>query len=120
MNLNGTVVPAYTLNTILSRIPIIGTILMGGKGEGLIALNYRIEGTRADPNVTFNPASALTPGILRKLIGNEKGKLPPEEEAVVEPEVSEDPASGAEIVTGIAEAPLPDAAEDESEGEGDS
>jgi len=125
MNLNGTVVPAYTLNTIISRIPIIGTILMGGKGEGLFALNYRIEGTREEPDVTFNAASALTPGILRKLVGNKKGELPPEEEAAAEPEVSDDPALEAgedvapvEAVADLAEAPLPEI-EDDSDGEGD-
>ncbi len=101
MNLNGTVVPAYTLNTIISRIPIIGTILMGGKGEGLFAVNYRISGTRDDPKVEFNPMSAITPGILRKLIGNKKGTIEPEAELAAEAPPEQTPlpeGEGAEVV----------------------
>ena len=65
LNLKGTVIPFYGLNTLLSRIPVVGSILSGGKGEGLIAVNYRLTGTFADPQVAVNPASVLTPGFLR-------------------------------------------------------
>jgi hypothetical protein len=65
LNLKGTVIPFYGLNTLLSRIPVVGSILSGGKGEGLIAVTYRLTGTFADPQVAVNPASALTPGFLR-------------------------------------------------------
>lgn len=79
LNINGTIVPAYSLNTFISRIPIIGTIIAGGSGEGLFGLNYRITGTRENPNVDFKPLSAVAPGILRKLLGSQKkGKLEPE------------------------------------------
>jgi uncharacterized protein YhdP len=67
LNLRGTVIPFYGLNTLLSHIPVLGNILMGGKGEGLIAVNYRLTGTFAEPQVTVNPASVLTPGVLRGL-----------------------------------------------------
>ncbi|MEE8294980.1 MAG: AsmA-like C-terminal domain-containing protein [Sphingomonadales bacterium] len=78
MNLNGTVVPAYGLNTFISRIPIIGTIIAGGTGEGIFALNFRITGTRDEPNVDFKELSAVAPGILRKILGSQKkGKLEP-------------------------------------------
>jgi len=110
MNLNGTVVPAYTLNTIISRIPIIGTILMGGKGEGLFAVNYRISGTRDDPKVEFNPISAITPGILRKLIGNKKGTIEPEVELAAEAPPEQTPlpeGEGAEVVAAT-DAPIDD------------
>ncbi len=76
MNLNGTVVPAYSLNTFISRIPIIGTIIAGGPGEGLFALNYRITGNRDNPNVDFKEMSAVAPGIFRKILGSQKkGRL---------------------------------------------
>jgi hypothetical protein len=65
LNLKGTVIPFYGLNTLLSRIPVVGSILSGGKGEGLIAVTYRLTGKFADPQVTVNPASVLTPGFLR-------------------------------------------------------
>jgi hypothetical protein len=65
LNLKGTVIPFYGLNTLLSHIPVVGSILSGGKGEGLISVAYRLTGTLADPQVAVNPASVLTPGFLR-------------------------------------------------------
>ncbi|MCH8172728.1 MAG: AsmA-like C-terminal domain-containing protein, partial [Proteobacteria bacterium] len=120
MNINGTVVPAYTLNTIISRIPVIGTILMGGKGEGLFAVNYRVSGTRDDPKVDISEISVLTPGILRKLIGQKKGKLEPEEETTPaeEPASAEkEPGEKEPVEEGEGE-PLPEETPDESAGEG--
>ena len=62
--LKGVVVPAYALNSILGKIPIIGMIA-GGEGEGLIAFNYSVKGTYSEPDVGVNPLSGLTPGFLR-------------------------------------------------------
>lgn len=66
--IEGTVVPAYVLNSALGRIPVLGWLITGGeKGGGVIAFNYTMKGAAADPSVTVNPLSALTPGFLRKL-----------------------------------------------------
>jgi uncharacterized protein YhdP len=65
LNLKGTVIPFYGLNTLLSHIPVVGSLLSGGKGEGLISVTYRLTGKLADPQVAVNPASVLTPGFLR-------------------------------------------------------
>jgi hypothetical protein len=65
LDLKGTIIPFYGINTLLSHIPVLGTIITGGKGEGLIAMNYSLTGQLADPEVTVNPASMLTPGVLR-------------------------------------------------------
>lgn len=66
--IEGTVVPAYVLNSALGRIPLLGWLITGGeKGGGVIAFNYTMKGAAADPSVTVNPLSALTPGFLRKL-----------------------------------------------------
>jgi len=66
LDIRGTVVPAYTINRILGKIPIIGNILIGGKGEGVFAITYKAEGSREDPKVSVNLLSALAPGFLRK------------------------------------------------------
>ncbi|MDJ0994281.1 MAG: AsmA-like C-terminal region-containing protein [Dinoroseobacter sp.] len=58
--LQGVVSPVYVINSV-------GGELLGTPGEGLIGVNYRIEGTRAAPTVTVNPLSVLTPGIFRDL-----------------------------------------------------
>lgn len=67
LDIEGTVVPAFTLNNLLGNIPILGTLLAGGKDEGVFAANFRVAGPLDDPGVSVNPLSALAPGILRKL-----------------------------------------------------
>lgn len=68
-DIEGTVVPAYALNSILGNIPIVGDILTGGSGSGIFAVTYRLTGPIGDPNVDLNPLSALTPGVLRNIFG---------------------------------------------------
>lgn len=68
INLRGAVAPIYQLNSALGNAPIIGDILVGKKGEGIVALSYSVSGERADPTVFVNPLSALTPGIFRNLM----------------------------------------------------
>ena len=63
--IEGTVVPSYTLNTMVDKIPFIGELITGGKGEGLIAAKVSLKGKPGDPDVSVNPLSILTPGFLR-------------------------------------------------------
>jgi hypothetical protein len=65
--LDGTFIPAYLVNNLLSRVPVLGQILVGGEDEGLVALAFAITGSTSDPRVTVNPLSVVTPGILRKI-----------------------------------------------------
>jgi hypothetical protein len=68
IDINGTVVPAYVINSALGRLPVIGDIFTGGeKGGGVFAANFAMSGPAADPKVTVNPLSALTPGIFRNV-----------------------------------------------------
>jgi hypothetical protein len=68
MALEGTVVPAYVLNSALGKIPVLGWLITGGEtGGGVIAFNYSMKGPTHDPGVVVNPLSALTPGFLRNL-----------------------------------------------------
>jgi uncharacterized protein YhdP len=67
LNLSGTLVPAYTLNSALGNIPVLGPLITGGEGEGIFAANFRVAGPAANPQVAVNPLSALAPGVLRKL-----------------------------------------------------
>ncbi len=83
LDVNGTVIPARLLNTLPGKIPLIGQLIVGGKGQGLVAVNYRVQGKLAEPKVSVNPASALTPGFLRgifglfKSSGNDDAEPPP-------------------------------------------
>jgi hypothetical protein len=75
INVNGLIIPAYALNSLIANIPILGNILVGGKGEGLFAITYRVKGEFDDPKVTFNPLSVFVPGILRELFEGRKGEI---------------------------------------------
>jgi hypothetical protein len=66
IELSGTLVPAYSVNSVLGKVPVLGPLLLGGKGEGIFGANFRIAGPWSDPNITVNPISALAPGVLRK------------------------------------------------------
>lgn len=74
--LSGTLVPAYALNRVLGKIPVIGPLLTGGENEGIIAATYRVEGPIDDAKVEVNPLSALAPGFLRNLFGLGADKPP--------------------------------------------
>jgi hypothetical protein len=65
--LQGTVVPAYVLNSMLGRLPLIGRLFSAEAGGGLVAVDYGLNGPMANPTVSVNPLSALTPGFLRGL-----------------------------------------------------
>lgn len=88
-NLKGVIVPAYGFNSLIGRVPIIGSIITGGDNEGLIAINYSITGPLTDPELSVNPASMLAPGILRKIFSGGKGKVSVPEITPTPPEESE-------------------------------
>jgi hypothetical protein len=67
--LTGTIVPAYFFNSLLGRMPLVGQLFSPERGSGLFAANYSVRGALADPTVSINPLSALTPGFLRNVFG---------------------------------------------------
>lgn len=71
LSLKGTIVPIDGLNKAVGKIPLIGQILTGFKGQGLIAATYKLKGDMANPDVTVNPLSVFTPGILRSIFFEE-------------------------------------------------
>jgi uncharacterized protein YhdP len=68
LDIKGTLVPAYTLNSLLGNIPVIGQLFTGAKGSGVFAVSYGVTGPLKDPKATANPVSAFAPGFLRNLI----------------------------------------------------
>ncbi len=73
VQIEGMIVPAYVLNSLIGNIPLIGPLFTGGAGGGIFAINYAVEGPVAKPTVSTNPLSALAPGILRNLFGAGSG-----------------------------------------------
>lgn len=76
VDIDGTLVPAYTANSLLGDIPVLGSILVGKKGEGIFALSYIVQGDFGKAQVAVNPLSALTPGFLRGIFKPKRDKLP--------------------------------------------
>ncbi|RAI00635.1 hypothetical protein DLJ53_15365 [Acuticoccus sediminis] len=67
MRLNGTFIPAYGVNNLFGRVPVLGQILGGGDQGGLIGVTFRFAGPLDKPALTLNPLSAVAPGIFRKI-----------------------------------------------------
>ncbi len=66
-DLNGTIVPAYSINSALGSLPVVGPLFVSRKGEGIFGFTYNVTGELKDPRVMVNPLSALAPGFLRRL-----------------------------------------------------
>ena len=67
LDIGGTIVPAYTINSIFNNIPIIGELFTGREDEGVIGVNFRMRGEWEDIDSSINPLSVLTPGLLRRM-----------------------------------------------------
>lgn len=68
IDIEGTLVPAYVLNSVLGNIPLLGGIITGGEvGGGIFAATYKMRGPLSEPKVSVNPLAALAPGVLRRL-----------------------------------------------------
>lgn len=67
VDIGGTLVPAYSINSLLGKIPLVGPVLTGRRGEGIIGIGYRISGEGGKANVLVNPLSVLTPGVFRRI-----------------------------------------------------
>lgn len=67
LDMKGTIVPSYSANSVVGKIPLLGDILTGGDGGGVFAARYTIKGDSENPEVSVNPLSILTPGFLRNM-----------------------------------------------------
>ncbi len=59
MNFQGVASPFYLVNGIGAALT--------RRGEGLFGMNFNLAGTPAQPQVSVNPLSALTPGMFREI-----------------------------------------------------
>jgi len=75
VDLDGALVPAYTANSLLGDIPVLGDLLIGNNGEGVFALSYTVQGAFDQAQVAVNPLSALTPGFLRGIFKPKRDEL---------------------------------------------
>ena len=72
-SLRGTLVPAKTLNNIISKIPVIGSIVIPKEvGEGLFGISFKMKGPKGKIKTSINPIRTLTPRFLQKIIDRDK------------------------------------------------
>ena len=72
-SLRGTLVPAKTLNKMISKIPVIGNIVIPKEvGEGLFGISFKMKGPKGDIKTTINPIRTLTPRFIQKIIERNK------------------------------------------------
>jgi len=89
MNFDGTIVPAYVVNSVLNSIPVLGSILSGGtKGGGVFAATYSYRGDPATAQPSVNPLAALAPGFLRHIFDIFKSSPPQQAQQKAQPEAT--------------------------------
>ena len=75
ISLRGTLVPAKTLNKMISKIPVIGNIVIPKEvGEGLFGISFKMKGPKGKVKTTINPIRTLTPRFIQKIIEKKKTK----------------------------------------------
>lgn len=67
VDLTGSVIPAYAVNSLPGRIPLIGGLFKDGEGGGLVGVKFDMKGPLEKPDIKFNPLSSIAPGILGTL-----------------------------------------------------
>ncbi len=69
VSLRGTLVPATTINKTISKIPLVGDILVGKKtGEGVFGVSFKIKGPPKDLKTTVNPVKTLAPRFITRTL----------------------------------------------------
>ena len=75
VSLRGTLVPATKLNSIISKLPVVGEILVGKKtGEGVVGVSFKMKGPPKDIKTTVNPIKTLTPRFIVRAVEKMKKK----------------------------------------------
>ena len=73
ISLKGTMVPAKELNKLISKIPLIGSILIPKDiGEGLFGVSFKIKGLPGKTKTSVNPIKTLTPRFITKALEKRK------------------------------------------------
>ena len=72
-SLRGTLVPAKTLNNLISKIPVVGKIVIPQEvGEGLFGVSFKMKGPKNNIKTTINPIRTLTPRFIQKIVDRRK------------------------------------------------
>ena len=69
ISLRGTMVPAKELNKLISKIPVVGRILVPKEiGEGIFGVSFKMKGLPNNVKTSVNPVKTLTPRFITKAL----------------------------------------------------
>ena len=69
VSLSGTIIPAKTLNRLISKIPIVGNVLVGSKlGEGVFGVSFKMKGLPGQIKTSVNPVKTITPRFVTRAL----------------------------------------------------
>ena len=74
VSLSGDLIPAKMINSVISKIPVIGGVLVGDqkKGEGVFGVSFKIKGLPGDIKTTVNPIKTITPRFITRHLEGKK------------------------------------------------
>lgn len=67
IDVTGTFMPVYGINSLFGQLPIIGNILGNGRDRGLLGITFKLEGPFDNAQLTVNPLSLIAPGVFRNI-----------------------------------------------------
>ena len=66
---------AKELNKLISKIPVLGEILIGKEvGEGIFGVSFKMKGLPGEIKTTVNPIKTLTPRFITRALEKRKKK----------------------------------------------
>ncbi len=83
LDLRGALIPAYAVNLLLTRVPVIDQLITGTDSMGVLAADYAVTGPAAEPEIAVSPLQFLMPGVLRNILrgfGDAPGSQPSPDE----------------------------------------
>lgn len=70
VHFEGELSPLYVLNALLAQIPLIS----GGREDGVFMTRFTLTGNRHAPQLTVNPITTVTPGLMREFLTKQGGQ----------------------------------------------
>jgi hypothetical protein len=81
LDIDGNLAPAIPFNRLVSKIPLLGTILTGSQ-DGVVVADFSLKGSSDAPDISVHPLSVLTPGLLKDVFNGMGGKPQPRPQVI--------------------------------------
>jgi hypothetical protein len=81
LDIDGNLAPAIPFNRLVSKIPLLGTLLTGSQ-DGVVVADFSLKGSSDAPDISVHPLSVLTPGLLKDVFNGIGGKPQPRPQVI--------------------------------------